>query len=431
MNLSPGHHQMKLGVFLLQLPQLGQHRHRVRPLGQGHPVGHHRLQHRSQGIRFRSQGLSGPGLGQARHRRQASGLDFLRGGKFLCGVAAQLLDFFLLGFSGSVYITYAFPDFQTASGNLQPGEPAPLGVPGDFIHPGGKFRRIFRLRGVGVQDFQQLCHPLKLQGRAEAAGKQLPPGNQLPQVPLGHRAGFQVIFQQGLVAQGGVLGNLLRRRPKIHTSRAQLPAQFRQQFLTGLPGQVHFVDKQEGGHLVPLQQPPQGHGVGLQAIGAADHQHGAVQNGHGPLRLGGEVHVTRGIHQGDLPVRGGESGLLGENGNASGPFQCVGVQHGIPMIHPAQGPPGAADIEQPLAEGGLSRVHMSQQPHGQGGSRCLRHCSNFLSAARFYYCITVFPGSRSFLSPGAENGTPGWRPVQTVEKPLRGFPTGFCSLLRA
>ena len=112
--------------------------------------------------------------------------------------------------------------------------------------------------------------------------------------------------------------------------------------------------------MIPLQQPPEGHGVGLDAVGAGDHQNGAVQNGQAPLRFRGKVYMAGGVHQSDVPPGGGEPGLLGENGDAPGPLQIVGVQVGIAVIHPAQSPPGAGGIEQSLGKGSLARVHMGQ-----------------------------------------------------------------------
>ena len=91
------------------------------------------------------------------------------------------------------------------------------------------------------------------------------------------------------------------------------------------PAQVHLVDKEEGGHAVALQQPPEGGGVALDAVGAADDQNGAVQHLEGPLHLRGEVHVAWGIQEGHLHLLPGKFRLLGENGDAPLPLQGVGI----------------------------------------------------------------------------------------------------------
>ena len=71
-----------------------------------------------------------------------------------------------------------------------------------------------------------------------------------------------------------------------------------QQLFPVRTGQIHFVQEQEGGDSIPFQQPPEGEGVRLDAIGAADDQHGAVQHRHGALGLGGKINVPRSVHQG-------------------------------------------------------------------------------------------------------------------------------------
>ena len=214
------------------------------------------------------------------------------------------------------------------------------------------------LRGVSIQQPQQLPHPFQLQRRAEAAGEELPGPNQRPQVPIGDGAVFQVAFQQRLVAQGRRLLDLRPGQAKIHAAGAQLLLQLAQQLLPVGPGQIHFVDEEKHRHLIPLQQPPEGQGVGLYPVGAADHQHRAVQNRQGALRLRRKIHMPRSIQQGQLPVLRFQPGLLGENGDPPLPFQGVAVQIRVPMIHPPQRPPLPAAIKHPLRKGRLPRIHM-------------------------------------------------------------------------
>lgn len=71
--------------------------------------------------------------------------------------------------------------------------------------------------------------------------------------------------------------------------------------------------------------------------------------------------MAGGVHQGDLPVFRLENCLLGENGDAPAAFQLMGVQKGVPVIHPSQPPPGAGLKQQRLGQRGLSRIHMGQQ----------------------------------------------------------------------
>ena len=125
-------------------------------------------------------------------------------------------------------------------------------------------------------------------------------------------------------------------------------------------GQVHLGDEDEGGDLVPAEETPEGFGVGLDPVSAADDQDGVVQDLEGALHLGGEVHVARGVQEGHRQVGGLKDSLLGEDGDAPGPLQGVSVQIGIPVVHPAQLLDGPGGVEQGFGQGGLARVHVGQ-----------------------------------------------------------------------
>ena len=71
--------------------------------------------------------------------------------------------------------------------------------------------------------------------------------------------------------------------------------------------------------------------------------------------------MTRGIHQGNIQIRGGKQRLLGKNGDSPLPFQGVGIQKRVPVVYPTQSAAGTAAIEQRFGKGSLTRVHMSQQ----------------------------------------------------------------------
>ena len=70
--------------------------------------------------------------------------------------------------------------------------------------------------------------------------------------------------------------------------------------------------------------------------------------------------MAGGVQKGDGQLRGLEDSLLGEDGDAPGPFQVVGVQEGIPVVHPAQLLYGSGSVEQGLREGGLAGIHVGQ-----------------------------------------------------------------------
>ena len=89
------------------------------------------------------------------------------------------------------------------------------------------------------------------------------PGNGGDDVLPGQRLSRQVSLHQLFVAegQGLVPGALLR--PEIHKALSQPAAQLVQQGLPAGAGQVHLIDKEEGGDMAPAQQGPQRLGVAL------------------------------------------------------------------------------------------------------------------------------------------------------------------------
>ena len=290
-------HQPQLRVLLLQLPQLGHGGVRILAPGQQHLTGEDRLQNGLLSRRLKAQALAGPGPAQAgdgAHRPRLGPLCRL---ELLPRVDADLVHLLLPG-AGSAGEEVLH--LQNSAGDLQVGQPVPLAVPGDLEHPCAEVLRSRRLAGVAVQTVQQPVHPLQLQCRAEAAGEELPLRHQPSQALVGQGAALQKGLHGLLAAHGGLLQPVVDRPvPHIHTAVVQLGLQLRHQSGPVGAGQVHLVHKEEDRHAVAFQQPPQGHGVALNAVGAADDQDGIVQHPHGPLRLAGEVHVARGVQQGD------------------------------------------------------------------------------------------------------------------------------------
>ena len=219
------------------------------------------------------------------------------------------------------------------------------------------------------QRVQELVHTVQLQGGAEAAGEQPALGNKLGEVAIRQVPFLQIPLQQCLVTQSGSLFQQgLPGQGEIHEALVQA-AQPLQQGGPVRPGQIHLVDKEEHRDLVTLQQPPKGAGVGLHTVGAADDQHRAVQHLQRPLHLCRKVHMTRGIQNLKLHIIYGQAGLLGKDGDPPLPLQAVGIQKGVPVIHPAQLAQLAAPVEHGLRQGGLTRVHMGQYANDQSSHR--------------------------------------------------------------
>lgn len=71
--------------------------------------------------------------------------------------------------------------------------------------------------------------------------------------------------------------------------------------------------------------------------------------------------MARCVQQGQVQTVQRQAGLFGENGDAPLPLLGVGVQKGVPVVHPSQAAQLSALIEQRLRQGGLARIHMGKQ----------------------------------------------------------------------
>ena len=270
MDLAALPQNVQLRIFLLQQPQLGKYRQRVFAQREIYPVGHDWLQNRRSRPQGNPQTLPGISGGQTGNRHRLTGQRRLYRREFLPGVPPQLQGLFRHSFALLVYITQRRPNLQTAAGDLQPGEPVALRVTGDLVNLSPKLGGNLGVGGVLVKDLQKFFYPCQLQGRAEAAGEYLPLLNQSPNVAHRNRTGLQVIFQQCFVAHGAVFRNLGQFLPEIDASGTQLGLQLPQNSIPINTGQVRFVNKQKDRNFIPLQKLPQGQGVCLYAIGAAD-----------------------------------------------------------------------------------------------------------------------------------------------------------------
>ena len=238
-------------------------------------------------------------------------------------------------------------------------------VPGDLKDPGGEGLPIGRGLGEGLQPLEEGLHPLQMEGGAEEHGGDLPQADEAGHVPGGQGPGVQVLLQQPLLPEGHRLGPGLVPLGEVHAALVQVLLQLGQQGLPAGVGQVHLGDEEEGGDLAAPEQPPEGLRVGLDPVGGGDHQDGVVQHLEGAFHLRGEVHVAGGVQEGHRHSLGAEQGLLGEDGDAPGPLQVVGVQVGVPVVHPAQGGDGPGGVQQGLGEGGFAGVHMGQDADDQ------------------------------------------------------------------
>ena len=277
------------------------------------------------------------------------------------GVDAHLLRLLLPGVPRLIQAGEDVLHPQPAAGDFQVCQPVPLAVPANLVDPGAKCLRVYGPGAVTLQALEELLHALQTQSGAEPAGENGAPRRQGRQGVAGQRAAFQILRQGPLAGGGRVLPQRLLGAAEVQAVFAQLALQRRQQGGPVRPRQIHLVDKQEGWHTVALQKPPQGTGMGLDAVGPADDQDGAVQHPEGALHLGGEVHMARGVQQRGLQLPQREHGLFGKDGDAPLPLQLLSVQERVPVVHPAQGAEAAGFVQDCLRQRRLPRVHMGQQ----------------------------------------------------------------------
>ena len=353
----PGH--VQLGVLVLQRLQGFQ-----QGVGVGvavRPVVQHRFQQRRFGIRLGPQPLPRAGGGRPGHRYHHAGDRGVHQPELAAVVQPQGVRFLAPRQYGL--------DRQFAAGHFQPAQPGAGVVLTDLEDACPEIRPHRRHPGQRLQALEQPIQTVQPQRRTKKAGKYLPPGNRRHQgVGLGGSVS-QYFLHQRLTAQRQRLG--VRLAGEIHTAVPEPPPQFPQAYGGIGTGQIHLVHKHKGGHPVPGQQLPQRFGVGLYAVGPADHQHRIVQHLQGALGFGGKIHVARRIQQrqlGFLGTVGGrqrQHGLLGKNRDAPGAFLAVGIQKSVPVIHPTQLAQHARAVQKPFGQRGFAAVHMGQKPHDQ------------------------------------------------------------------
>ena len=140
---------------------------------------------------------------------------------------------------------------QHAARDLQPGQPHARIIT-NFEHTRAEFRPPGRGAGQRLQAAQQPVQPVQPQRRAEKHREHLPPRNSGLYRFCRCCAGLKHLVHQRLAAQSQRLR--VGRGGKIHAPVPEPPAQLPQAHGGVRAGQIHLVDKQEGGHAVALQQ---------------------------------------------------------------------------------------------------------------------------------------------------------------------------------
>ena len=168
----------------------------------------------------------------------------------------------------------------------------------------------------------------------------------------------QIFIAQGQVVSPGGVG-------QVHAAGPEPAAQLAQAQRPVGAGQVHLVDEHEHRHPVTLQKPPQRFGMALDAVGAADDQDGVVHHLQSALGLGGKVHMAGGVQQRQLGAGQFQHRLLGKDRDAPRPLQRVGVEKGVPMVHPPQFAQRPRAVEHRLAQGRFARIDVRRYANDQ------------------------------------------------------------------
>ena len=125
-----------------------------------------------------------------------------------------------------------------------------------------------------------------------------------------------------------------------------------------------------------LKQAPEGAGVTLDAVICAYDEHREVEGGERPLRLGGEIDVTGGVHQRDRSACVHESRLGGEDRDATVALHEVGVEVGVAAVDATAGADSARVEQHRFCERCLTCVDVRQYadnrlPHGPPSVECV------------------------------------------------------------
>ncbi|MCY1272303.1 hypothetical protein D9M70_208790 [compost metagenome] len=130
-------------------------------------------------------------------------------------------------------------------------------------------------------------------------------------------------------------------------------------------GAVHLVHVGDARHVVLVGLAPDGLGLRLHAIGAAEHHHRAIQHAQGTLHLDGEIDVAGGVDDVDaeflqLLARAGPEGGGGRRGD--GDAALLLLDHPVhgrgAVVHLAHLVVDPGVVEDPLGGGGLAGIHV-------------------------------------------------------------------------
>ena len=128
------------------------------------------------------------------------------------------------------------------------------------------------------------------------------------------------------------------------------------------PRPIHFVDKGNARHVVPICLPPNGFRLGLHpAHGAKDGNH-AIQHPHRTLNFDGEIDVTGGVNNIDLVISPARGNSGSGNRNASLPLLFHPVGNGGTFVDFTNFMNDPRIIKDSFGGGGFARINVGRNP---------------------------------------------------------------------
>ena len=357
-------HDVQLRVLLLQKPQPLHGRVRLAVRGQDHLVRQEAVEHRRGRIGLRAEPLARIRFCQPGDSADAAGRHRLRKAVLPARIDAELVGLFRPSPVPRAARKHRF-DGQRAARHLEVRQPRALRVVADLVDLRAELLGVLRHGRVPRHAAQERFHAVELQGGAKPAGKQLPRGDQRPDLRRLHAAGLEVSGQRFLAAHRDVFQKIAVLCGKVDARGGKAALQRREQRRPVRPVEVHLVDEKERRHVVALEQLPERARVALHAVRAADDEHGVVEHLQRALHLARKVDVAGRVQQRKLDIAERQHGLLRKDRDAALALLHVGIEKGVLVVDAAELPQLPARVQHGLRKRRFSGVDVRQYAQNQ------------------------------------------------------------------
>ena len=292
---------VKLGILILELPELLIGGKRVRALGKLYAIAHNSLGLRPYAVAFKAEPLAGIGIVKPLHGDDAAGARLLYRLIARSGVYSQL---------GDRLSAHAVAIAQRTSGYLHAAQAPSAHIAHYLIHPCAELGRINGTHGEFFDKFDKLRHTIKPEPRAVEHGKEFSLCDKARYILIGYISAGREFLQNRLIAHGDALVRLLRRIGKVKAVFRQTCPQIVEYLLSVACRKIHFRHENDRRHPVPLEQMPQRFGVRLNTVGAGYDEQRIIESVEHALGLRGEVGMSGRVKKAQLHIIGTELRLF-------------------------------------------------------------------------------------------------------------------------